>query len=149
MKGGVIMALIRSPFTAAPVPRINRFFDDMLAGLRERDENLMEWLPAVDTYEKDGAIVVKAELPGMKKEDISIDVKNNLLTISGERKHEEEAKESDYYRCERFYGKFQRSFTLPDSVDAEQVDATYKDGVLEVKLPKTEESQTKKIEIKS
>jgi HSP20 family protein len=144
------MALIRTnPWSAAPAARVNRFFENLFPEISERDDmNLMEWLPVVDTYEKDESIVVKAELPGMKKEDISIDVKNNILTISGERKHEEKVEKSDFYRSERFYGRFQRCFTLPDSVDAEQVDASYKDGILEVKIPKTEESSAKKIEIK-
>jgi HSP20 family protein len=144
------MALIRTnPWTAAPVSRVNRLFENMFPEVRETDDmNLMEWLPAVDTYEKEGSIVVKAELPGLKKEDISIDVKNNILTISGERKHEEEVEKSGFYRSERYYGKFQRCFTLPDNVDAEQVDASYKDGILEVQIPKTERSSAKKIEIK-
>ena len=146
------MALVRNnPWTALPTlqNRVNRLFDDMFPEIGQGDDmGLMEWRPMVDTYEKDDAIVVNAELPGVNKEDISVDVKNNILTISGERKHEEDVNEDNYFRKERFYGKFQRSFTLPDNVDSEKVDAVYKDGVLEVKIPKTEQGTTKKIEIK-
>lgn len=145
------MALVRSnPWTALPTlqNRVNRLFDDMFPEIGQgEDMGLMEWRPMVDTYEKDDAIVVNAELPGVNKEDISVDVKNNILTISGERKHEEDVNEDNYFRKERFYGKFQRSFTLPDNVDSEKVDAAYKDGVLEVTIPKTEQGTTKKIEI--
>jgi len=146
------MTLMRTnPWTAVPTlqNRVNRLFDDMFPEIREGvDTGLMEWRPMVDTYEKDDAIIVNAELPGVKKDDISIDVKNNILTISGERKDEEEVNEDNYFRKERFYGKFQRSFTLPENVDPDKVDAAYKDGVLEVKIPKTDEGSTKKIEIK-
>lgn len=146
------MALVRSnPWTALPTlqNRVNRLFDDMFPEIGQGDDmGLMEWRPMVDTYEKDDAIIVNAELPGVNKEDISVDVKNNILTISGERKHEEDVNEDNFFRKERFYGKFQRSFTLPDNVDSEKVDAAYKDGVLEVKIPKTEQGSTKKIEIK-
>jgi len=145
------MALVRSnPWTALPTlqNRVNRLFDDMFPEIGQgEDMGIMEWRPMVDTYEKDDAIVVNAELPGVNKEDISVDVKNNILTISGERKHEEDVNEDKYFRKERFYGKFQRSFTLPDNVDSEKVDAAYKDGVLEVTIPKTEQGTTKKIEI--
>lgn len=145
------MALVRNnPWTALPTlqSRVNRLFDDMFPEIRQTDDmGLMEWRPVVDTYEKNDHIVVNAELPGVNKEDITVDVKNNVLTISGERKHEENVNETNYYRNERFYGKFQRSFTLPDNVDAEKVDAVYKDGVLEVKIPKTEDNKTKKITV--
>lgn len=146
------MALTRTnPWATLPTlqDRVNKLFDDMFPEVREgADMALMEWRPIVDTYEKDDAIVVSAELPGVKKDDVSIDVKNNILTMSGERKHEDEINENDYYRSERFYGKFQRSFTLPDNVDADNVDASFKDGVLKITIPKTEQSAKKKIEIK-
>lgn len=151
------MALARTnPWTALPTlqNRVNRLFEDMFPEISVGDAmglddmSLMDWRPVVNTYETDNAIVINAEVPGVKKEDISIDVKNNVLTISGERKDQENIDRDDYYRSERFYGSFQRSFTLPDNVDAEKVDATYKDGVLEIKIPKTEESARKKIEVK-
>ncbi|MFP4225681.1 MAG: Hsp20/alpha crystallin family protein [Desulfobacterales bacterium] len=143
------MALVRwNPATTVPTlqDRINRIFDDMFPEAQE-DLGLLDWRPTVDTYEKDDAIVFKAELPGVKKEDVDIDVSNNVLTIKGER-HYEDAKDEDYYRRERFHGKFQRAFTLPDNVDTSNIDASYNDGVLEITVPKTEETQTKKIEIK-
>ena len=143
------MALVRwNPATTVPTlqDRINRLFDDMFPETQE-DFGLMDWRPTVDTYEKEDAIVFKAELPGVKKEDVDIDINNNVLTIKGER-HYEDVKDEEYYRRERFHGKFQRAFTLPDNVDTSNIDASYNEGVLEVTVPKTEETQTKKIEIK-
>lgn len=147
------MALARwNPWTTLPTlqDRINRVFDDMFptTGEGREDAGLFEWRPMVDTYEKDDAIMIKAELPGLKKDDVSIDVNNNVLSIKGERKDEENVEEDNYYRRERFYGKFQRAFTLPDNVDTDKIEASFKDGILEVKVPKTEESKGKKIEIK-
>jgi HSP20 family protein len=144
------MALIRqNPWSTLPTlqNRINRAFDDMFPEVRE-EMGTLGWRPMVDTYEKDDALVIQAELPGVKKEDISLDIDNRVLTIRGERRYEDDVNQKDYHRQERFYGKFQRSFTLPDNVDPNRVDANYSDGVLKVTLPKTEESQTKKIEIK-
>ncbi|MFP3999461.1 MAG: Hsp20/alpha crystallin family protein [Desulfobacterales bacterium] len=147
------MALVRwNPWTTLPTlqDRINRVFDDMFPTTGEggEDTGLFEWRPTVDTFEKDNSIMIKAELPGVKKDDVSIDVNNNVLSIKGERKDEEKAEEGNYYRRERFYGKFQRAFTLPDNVDTDKIEASFKDGVLEVKVPKTEESKGKRIEIK-
>lgn len=147
------MALIRrNPRATLPTlqDRINRVFDEMFPALGEEREDfgLFEWRPTVDTYEKDDSIMIKAELPGVKKDDVSIDVNNNVLSIKGERKDEENMEEGDYYRRERFYGNFQRAFTLPENVDTDKIEASFKDGVLEVKVPKTEESKGKKIEIK-
>jgi HSP20 family protein len=146
------MALVRwSPWSTLPTlqDRINRLFEDAFPQVEGReDAGLFEWRPMVDTYEKDDAIVIKAELPGVNKDDIAIDINNNVLSIRGERKHEKDVNEDNYFRRERFYGKFQRAFTLPDNVDAEKIDANYKDGILEVKVPKTEQSKGKKIEIK-
>ncbi|MFP3981594.1 MAG: Hsp20/alpha crystallin family protein [Desulfobacterales bacterium] len=146
------MAITRwNPWTTLPTlqDRINRVFDDMFPTTEGREDmGLFEWRPMVDTYEKDDHIVIKAELPGVKKDDISIDVNNNVLSIKGERKDEEKVDEENYYRQERFYGKFQRAFTLPDNVDTDNIEANYNEGVLEVKVPKTEESKTRKIEVK-
>ncbi len=146
------MALVRwNPWATLPTlqDRINRLFDEMLPMAEGKEDiGIFEWRPVVDTYEKDDVIVVKAELPGVSKEDISIDVKDNILTLSGERKHDEEVKEEDYYRRERFYGRFQRSFTLPEAIDPEKIEANYKDGVLEIRIPKPEAAKAKKIEIK-
>ncbi|MFO7861348.1 MAG: Hsp20/alpha crystallin family protein [Desulfosalsimonas sp.] len=146
------MALVRwNPWTTLPTlqDRINRLFEDAVPAAEGREDvGLFEWRPMVDTYEKDDAIMIKAELPGVKKDDISIDVNNGVLSIKGERKHEEDVNEDNYYRRERFYGKFQRAFTLPDNADPDKIEAGFKDGVLEVKVPKTEQSKGKKVEIK-
>jgi HSP20 family protein len=130
--------------------RINRlFWDAFPEPRREEDEvGLGAWYPSVDIHESDEAIIVQAELPGLKKEDISIEVKENLLTLRGERAEDKETKEENYYRRERSFGKFHRSFTLPAAVDSEKIVATYKAGVLEVKIPKPEEQKPKEIEIK-
>jgi len=98
--------------------------------------------------EKEDRFIVKVELPGMKKEDIDISVTGNTLTIKGERKAETEVKEEEYYCCERSYGNFFRSLTIPVSVDIEKIEAKYKDGVLEIDLPKSPEVTPKKIDIK-
>jgi HSP20 family protein len=105
------------------------------------------WMPAVDVLEKDDKFVVKAELPGMKEEDISVSVVGDTLTIKGEKKTETEVKEEDYYRCERAYGSFYRSIPLPSTVDAGKIEASYQDGVLEVTLPKAAEVKPKKIAV--
>ena len=110
----------------------------------------VDFVPAVNTREADDAYYVEVDLPGVEKEDISIDVKDNVLTISGERKLEEERKEDEFYRVESFYGKFERSFSLPEDVDADKIEAEAKDGVLTVKIPKAQsvDKAPKKIEIK-
>ena len=105
------------------------------------------WSPPVDIYETDEALVMKAELPGFSKDDISIELKENTLVIKGERKHEDEVKEGNYHRKERMYGAFQRSFMLPATVDREKVSASYKDGILELRLPKAVEAQPKRIAV--
>jgi len=113
-------------------------------GLREFD-----WYPSVDVSENEDEIKVEADLPGMKKEDIDVNIDGNLLTIKGERKKEEETEGEGYYRSERSYGTFQRTFTLPSNVDTEQVKAKFKNGVLSLSLPKLEEAKGKKIEIEA
>ena len=105
------------------------------------------WTPPVDIYETDDALVMKAELPGFSKDDISIEMKENTLVIRGERKREDEVKEGSYHRSERVYGAFQRSFLLPTTVDQEKVRAAYKDGVLELRLPKVQAAQPKRIAV--
>jgi len=105
------------------------------------------WIPAVDLYEDKDALTVKCELPGMKKEDIDISLHENFLTISGERKHEEQQKTGEVYRTERYEGRFSRSLSLPSKVAADKISATYKDGVLTVVLPKAEEAKPKQIQV--
>jgi HSP20 family protein len=126
--------------------RLNRAFD-----LRFEDadrESLGVWNPPVDIIEDKDGLVLKAELPGMDKKDIEVRVENNVLTLQGERKRESETKEDGYYRCERAYGTFSRSFSLPTSVDTSKIGAEYKDGVLSVSLPKAEEAKPKQIDVK-
>ena len=126
---------------------IDRLFDLSFPGVT-RDAGLFSgWSPSVDVYQDKDHVFVKAELPGMKKEEIDISLQNGMLTISGERKHEEEHKEGDSFRSERFFGKFQRSVSLPTDVDTADVKASYKDGILTVTLPKAEEAKPKQIEV--
>jgi HSP20 family protein len=103
--------------------------------------------PRVDIYEEEGELVMKAELPGVDKNDIAIDVKNNVLTLKGERSTEETDKKENWYRRERVYGSFTRSFELPDDVDPEKISADYKDGVLKIRFPKTEKAEPKRITV--
>lgn len=105
------------------------------------------WAPTVDVVERNGNIEVKAELPGMKKEDIKVTVKDNVLSLTGERKLEKEEKDKTYHRIERFYGKFCRSIQLPSDVEADKVKASYKDGVLHITLPKPESAKPKQIDV--
>jgi HSP20 family protein len=107
-----------------------------------------EWSPLVDITEDDKEYVVKAEIPEMKKDDIKINVHEDVLTISGERKYEKEEKGKKYHRVERAYGSFMRSFTLPEDADGTKISAEYKDGVLKVHLPKSEKAKPKAIEVK-
>ena len=107
----------------------------------------MGWAPSIEVFEKEDKLVVKAELPGMKEEDIDISVVGDTLTIKGERKAESEVKEEDYYCCERSYGSFSRSIAVPSSVDANKIEANYEDGVLEVSLPKAPEVKPKKVTV--
>lgn len=130
--------------------RINRMFWEAFPEPRgENDEvSLGTWYPAVDIHETDQAIVLQAELPGLSKEDIEIEIKENVLTLKGERKQSNEVKEQNYHRQERRSGKFYRSFTLPAVIDPEKVIASFKAGVLEVKIPKPREQESTQIEIK-
>jgi len=105
------------------------------------------WIPALDVFEKEDKFVVKAELPGMKEDDIDVSVVGDTLTIKGEKKTEAEVKEDDYYRCERSYGSFFRSVALPSHVDAKKIEASYEEGVLEITLPKVPEVKPKKVPV--
>jgi len=128
--------------------RINRIFGSRFAPARVLKENRdFVWRPAVDIYEEENGVVLKAELPGIDKKDISIDVKDGVLTLSGERAVENETSEKNFYRRERTYGKFQRLFTLPEGVSAEEITADFKDGVLKVDIPKAKVEEPKKITI--
>jgi HSP20 family protein len=130
---------------------MNRMFQEFFRGGtgEEAGWGLRTWTPAVDIYDTDDALILKAELPGVSKDDVSLEIHNNTLILRGERKHEAEVKEGDYYRAERAYGTFQRSFVLPTLVDQDKVQATYTDGVLELRLPKSEAAKPKRIAISS
>ena len=114
------------------------------------EDSMSAFVPTVNSREADDAYYVEVDLPGVKKEDISVDVKDNILSISGERKIKKEDKEDTYYKVESKYGKFVRNFTLPKDVDVQKIEASNKNGVLEVKIPKQVivEKKPKKIEIK-
>lgn len=105
------------------------------------------WSPSVDVYETKDAIVIDAELPGVKPSDVKVTLTENTLTIKGEKSREKEIKEENYHRVERVYGSFARSFTLPAGVQADKIQATFKDGVLKITIPKAEEAKPKEIEI--
>jgi HSP20 family protein len=129
--------------------RINRMFNDTVFSTENDvdDYYLSKWHPAVDIFDNKDHIVIKAEIPGMDKKDIEIDVKDRILTLKGERSFEDEVKEDNYYRKERSYGKFYRAFTLPMDVNTDQIKADYKDGVLKIDIPKPEEKKPKQITI--
>jgi HSP20 family protein len=138
-----------------PYREIRRGFELMNSLLNSietaKEENVVgDFVPAVNTREEENAYVIELDVPGIKKEDIEITTEDNILTISGERKYNDGVNEDDYYKIESVYGKFARSFTLPEKVDVENINATTKDGVLEVVIPKLEtaENKPKKIEIK-
>lgn len=124
---------------------MNRLFD---FSFPSRDSGLFSgWSPALDVYDEKDSLLVKVELPGMKKEDIQINLQNGVLTVSGERKHEFEKKEGETFRSERYFGKFQRSVTLPTQVAPDGIKASYKDGVLAIRLPKAEEAKPRQIDV--
>lgn len=129
--------------------RVNKLFEDAIRSPYRSGEgfSMSSWTPAVDIYETDKEIVLKAELPEMQQKDIEIKIEDNNLVVSGERRLEKEVKEENYHRIERSYGSFHRSFTLPHAVDRESIKASYKDGVLKVVLPKKEEATSKQIKI--
>jgi HSP20 family protein len=126
---------------------IDRLFEAPLSELARASQFLSGATPAVDVYEDKENFFVKAELPGMKKEDIDVSLHDGTLSISGERKSEEKVEDGGMYRSERFFGRFQRSVALPATVDVAQIKAQYKDGVLTVTLPKAEEAKPKQIDV--
>jgi HSP20 family protein len=130
---------------------MNRIFNQFFRGGNgeEVDWGVRTWTPPVDIYETNDALVIKAELPGVSKDDVSIEVHQNTLILRGQRQHEAEVKEEHYHRAERAYGTFQRSFVLPAMVDQNKVQATFKDGVLELHLPKSEAAKPRRIAINS
>jgi HSP20 family protein len=141
------MALVRwnpiGSLAGMEIDRLNQMFADF-----QTEAFNQAWVPAVDIYETDShEVVIKAELPDVKKEDIGVTVENNVLTLTGERKQEQSTKREQFQRIERRFGSFSRSFTLPTSVDAGQIAASYKDGVLTIRLPRREEAKPKQISV--
>ena len=129
--------------------RVNRLFNEPYFPTVRLSEDFEtgNWRPVVDIYENDDGIVIKADLPGIDKDHVHVDVKDRILTLKGERSYENEVKEDKYYRKERAYGTFQRSFTLPAVVDPDKINAEFKDGVLKIDIPKPEEEKPKKISV--
>lgn len=126
----------------------NRFFEAPFGQLTRSSEFFNGWAPALDLYEDKDNLIVKAELPGLKRDDIEIALHEGVLSISGERKHEAQH-QGNVSRSERFFGRFQRAVSLPKHVDAHNVTATYRDGILTVTLPKAEEAKPKQIQVKA
>ena len=126
----------------------DRFFDDVLSGENRYPENTGAIAPSVNVEETDNEFKVSAELPGMKKEDIKITFENNVLSISGEKKADKEYKDGNFHHYERNYGKFCRNIGVPSGVKLDKIDAEYKDGILNIVVPKAEEAKPKEIEIK-
>jgi len=128
---------------------MNRLFDFSLARTGCDDTSLLggQWAPAIDIYDSKDSLVVKADLPGLSKDEIDVSIQDNVLTISGEKKRESKVTENDFLRTERFYGSFHRAVTLPAEVDRSKVQANFRDGVLELTLPKKEDAKPKQIKI--
>jgi HSP20 family protein len=126
--------------------QVNRLFESKFQG-RGDDSALTTWAPAVDIYETENELVMRADLPGINEKDLDVRVENNMLTVRGERKFEQQVKEDNYLRIERTYGSFSRSFGLPNSVNTEAIKADYKNGVLTVELPKRAESKPKQVKV--
>jgi HSP20 family protein len=133
----------------SPDTQLNRLFGDFFGrALQEQNQNLTTWAPAVDIYEGENELVVIADLPDVKPEDLDIRVENNILTIRGERKFEQKTDQKNYLRVERAYGWFARSFALANTVNTDAIKAEYKDGVLTLSIPKREEAKPKQIKVK-
>lgn len=125
--------------------RLDRLFEDLVAG----DEARGEWAPAIDAIKGDGKLVVRADMPGIKPDEVKIQVEDDILTVSGEHEESKEEKGEKFVRRERRYGSFSRSIALPTGVDPDKIKATVKDGVVEVTVPMPEEAKKKAIEIKA
>ena len=124
-------------------------FDRLFNTLFDRSAEARSWTPAMDLVEAEDHFLLRADLPGLREEDVNIEVRDNTLRISGERKAEHEQRERGWYRLERQFGKFSRALTLPEGVNAESIEASFDHGVLEVRIPKPEERKPRRIEIKA
>lgn len=127
--------------------QVNRLFDETFSRGRSAESEMGTWAPAVDIYETEQELVLKADLPEVNQQEIDIRIENNMLTIRGERKFHNEVSQDNYLRVERAYGPFSRSFSLPNTLNAEAIKADYQNGVLSIRMPKREESRPKQIRI--
>lgn len=129
--------------------RMDNLFEDSISRMRGTGENMSysTWSPAVDIYETSDNLVIKAEIPGADKDDISVEIKDSALYLKGERKLEKDVKEENYHRMERSYGSFHRTFSLPTTVDQDKIKANFKNGVLEITIPKEEKAKPKPITV--
>jgi HSP20 family protein len=127
--------------------QVNRLFEGTFPQGRLAEGDLATWAPAVDIFEGKDELVAQVDLPGVQEKDIDIRVENNTLTIRGERKFEKSVSEENYLRVERAYGSFTRTFSLPNTINAEAIHAEYRNGVLTVRMPKREESKPKQVKI--
>lgn len=146
------MSIVRwDPFRDVAVlqDRINRIFNESFDVSRELDDDvsLYDWRPPVDIYETTDGFILKVELAGVEKEDVSVEVKDNVLTLNGERLLDPEIKDEHYYRKERTFGKFHRSFTLQESIKPEQVKASFKNGVLTIAVPRPTEEKSEQVTV--
>lgn len=128
---------------------VDRFFENFFRTRGGDSGGHRRWVPAMDLVETEDSLVLKADLPGLSQDDVKVEVDDNVLTVSGERRAEHQREEDGYYRVERSFGHFSRSVTVPDGIDEEKVTANFNDGVLEVRIPKPEERQPTRIEITS
>jgi HSP20 family protein len=125
---------------------VNRLFDTFFGG-RPANGGMRRWVPPMDLVETEDHLVLKADLPGLERDDVNLEVKDGVLTVSGERKAEQEERTDGFYRVERAFGGFSRSMSLPENVDAERISASFDKGVLEVRIPKPEERKPHRVEI--
>jgi HSP20 family protein len=125
---------------------LNRLFEGGYSR-RAENSNLTTWAPAVDIYETENELVIKADLPEINEKELDVQIENNMLTIRGERKFDQKVEEGSYLRTERTYGSFSRSFSLPNTVNTENIKAEYKNGVLTVELPKRAESKPRQVKV--
>jgi HSP20 family protein len=126
--------------------QVNRLFENVTQGHAD-EASLATWAPAVDIYETENELVIKADLPDVNEKDLDVRVENNMLTLRGERKFEQKVKEENYLRIERSYGSFSRSFSLPNTVNTETIKAEYKNGALTVELPKRAETKPRQVKV--
>ena len=146
------MALVRWDPTRevdTPQSEVNRLFDAFFGGGPGDGGAMRRWVPAMDLLETDNHLVLRADLPGLDREDVNVEIKDGVLTVSGERKAEREERGKDFYRAERAFGSFSRSLSLPENVDADKISAEFDKGVLEIRIPKPEERKPQRIQIGS